>query len=281
MKEVVAYVAASHGYSQRRACSLINQHRSTQRKPSRRDPRLDVRQRMRDIAATRVRYGYRRIHVLLRREGWTLGRNVVWRLYREEGLALRSKRPRRRKMVVQREARCVPTRPNEAWSLDFIHDQLSGGTKFRALTVVDVFSREGLAIEVGQRLKAEHVVEVLNRLVRQRGAPRYLFADNGSEFTGHLVDLWAYRCKVRIDFSRPGKPTDNAFIETFNGSLRDECLNLHWFETMAEARSMIEAWRKDYNESRPHMALGHRTPQEYRLLTGDSPPGTAPAAVEG
>lgn len=222
MKEVVAYVAQSHGYSQRRACSLTKQHRSTQRKPNRRDPWLEVRQRMRDIAAARVRYGYRRIHILLRREGWPLGRNVVWRLYREEGLALRSKRPRRRKMVVQREARCLPTRPNEVWSLDFIHDQLRDGTKFRALTVVDVFSREGLAIEVGQRLKAEHVVEVLNRLVRQRGAPRYLFADNGAEFTGHLVDLWAYRCKVRIDFSRPGKPTDNAFIGTFNGSLRDE-----------------------------------------------------------
>ena len=121
--------------------------------------------------------------------------------------------------------------------------------------MVDIFSREGLAIKVGQRLKAEHAVEVLNRLVRQRGAPRYLFADNGSEFTGHLVDLWAYRCKVRIDFSRPGKPTDNAVIETFNGSLRDECLNLHWFETMAEARVTVEAWRRNYNESRPHMDL--------------------------
>ena len=117
--------------------------------------------------------------------------------------------------------------------------------------------------------------------MRQRGAPRYLFADNGSEFTGHLVDLWAYRCKVRIDFSRPGKPTDNAFIETFNGSLRDECLNLHWFESMAEARGVIEAWRRDYNESRPHMALGHRTPQEYRLLMGGSPPERGPAAAEG
>ena len=289
MKEVVAYVAQSHGYSQRRACSLVNQHRSTQRKPSRRDPRLETRQRMREIAATRVRYGYRRIHVLLRRKGWTLRHNVFWRLCRGEGLSLRSKRPRRRKMMVQREVRCMPTRPNEAWSLDFIHDQLSGGAKFRALTVVeprgspevDVFSREGLAIEVGQRLKAEHVVEVLNRLARQRGAPRYLFADNGSEFTGHLVDLWAYRCKVRTDFSRPGKPTDNAFIETFNGSLRDECLNLHWFETMAEAKGMIEAWQRDYNESRPHMGLGHRTPQEYRLLTGGSPSGKAPANAEG
>ena len=149
MKEVVAHVAQSHGYSQRRACSLTGQHRSTQRRPSRRNPWLEIRQRMREIAAARVRYGYRRIHVLLRREGWTLGRNVVWRLYREEGLALRSKRPRRRKMVVQREARCLPTRPNEAWSLDFIHDQLSGGTKFRALTVVDIFSRRGWPLRWG------------------------------------------------------------------------------------------------------------------------------------
>lgn len=220
---------------------------------------------MHEIARTRIRYGYRRVHIMLRRDGWAVGRNLIWRLYREEGLALRSKRPRRRKMVVHREARCVPNRPNEAWSLDFIHDQLSDGTKFRALTVVDIYSREALAIELGQRLRGEHVVEVLNRLVRQRGAPRYLFADNGAEFTGQLVDLWAYHHGVRIDFSRPGRPTDNAFIETFNGSLRDECFNLHWFTTLAEAKTIVEVWRRDYNESRPHMALGHRTPQEYLL----------------
>jgi putative transposase len=281
MKEVVAYVASRHGYSERRACSLTCQHRSTQRKPSTRDPRLEIRQRMREIAATRIRYGYRRVHIMLRRDGWTVGRNLIWRLYREEGLALRSKRPRRRKMVVHREARCVPKCPNEAWSLDFIHDQLSNGIKFRALTVVDIYSREGLAIEVGQRLKGEHVVEVLNRLVRQRGAPKVLFADNGAEFTGQLVDLWAYHHGVRIDFSRPGKPTDNAFIETFNGSLRDECLNLHWFDTLTEARAVIEAWRRDYNESRPHMALGHRTPQEYLLLTSPSPQVKGFATGEG
>jgi putative transposase len=281
MKEVVAYVARCHGYSERRACSLTRQHRSTQRKPSTRDPRLEIRQRMHEIARTRIRYGYRRVHIMLRRDGWAVGRNLVWRLYREEGLALRSKRPRRRKMVVHREVRCVPKHANEAWSLDFVHDQLSSGTKFRALTVVDVFSREGLAIEVGQRLKGEHVVEVLNRLVRQRGAPKYLFADNGAEFTGHLVDLWAYHHGVRIDFSRPGKPTDNAFIETFNGSLRDECLNLHWFETIGEAKAQIEAWRRDYNESRPHMALGHRTPQEYLLQIGPSRSSKGQTAVDG
>jgi putative transposase len=265
MKDVVAYVTACHGYSERRACALTRQHRSTQRRPSRRDRRLAIRQRMHEIVRTRLRYGYRRVHVMLKRDGWPIGRNLVYRLYREEGLALRNKRPRRRKMVVDRQARCNPKRANEAWSLDFIHDQLSSGQKFRALTVVDVFSREGLAIEVGQRLRGEHVVEVLNRLVRQRGAPKYLFADNGAEFTGHLVDLWAYHHGARIDFSRPGKPTDNAFIETFNGSLRDECLNLHWFETIEEARRLVEAWRIDYNESRPHMALGNQTPQEYAL----------------
>jgi putative transposase len=146
--------------------------------------------------------------------------------------------------------------------------------------VVDIFSREALAIEVGVRLRGEHVVEVLNRLVRQRGAQKYLFADNGAEFTGQLVGLWAYHHGVRIDFSRPGKPTDNAFIETFNGSLRDECLNLHWFETIGEARSLIEAWRLDYNESRPHMALGNKKPLEYALFAVPSPQAKGVTAGE-
>lgn len=171
-------------------------------------------------------------------------------------------------MVLLREACCQPKRPNETWSLDFVHDQLSNGQKFRSLTVIDVFSREALAIEVGQRLRGEQVVEVLNRLVRQRGAPKYLFADNGGEFTGRLVDLWAYHRGVRIDFSWPGKPTDNAYIETFNGSFRDECLNLHWFASIVEARRLIEAWRRDYNESRPHMALGNLSPVEYLAGSG-------------
>jgi putative transposase len=217
---------------------------------------------------------------MLQREEWSVGRNLIYRLYREEGLSLLTKRPRRRKMVVYREARCRPQRPNEAWSLDFIHDELSNGKKFRALTVVDVFSREGLAFEVGHRLGSEHVVDVLNRLVRHRGAPKYLFADNGAEFTGHLVDLWAYHHATRIDFSRPGKPTDNAFIETFNGSLRDECLNIHWFETIAEAQRLIEAWRIEYNESRPHMALGNKSPAEYLSLASCYSQAKSKAAAE-
>jgi len=218
---------------------------------------------MREIAQTRVRYGYRRVHVLLKREGWRVSRNRVYRLYAEEQLQLRSKLPKRRKMVVSRRERCVPVRPNEVWSLDFVADQLADGTRLRALTVVDIFSREALAIEVGKRLRAEDVVSVLNRLVAQRRAPRFLFADNGSEFSGRLLDMWAYHYKVQIDFSRPGKPTDNSFIETFNGSFRDECLNLHWFESLAEAKREIEAWRRDYNETRPHMALKELTPGEF------------------
>lgn len=270
MKQVVAWMTARYDYSERRACALTRQHRSTQRKPSIRDPRLELRQRLREIVQTRIRYGYRRVQVMLRREGWALSKNLVYRLYREEGLVWRTRRPCRRKMVVHREERLKPTRRNEVWSLDFIHDQPGNGDKFRALTIIDVFSREALAIEVGQRLRGAHVVDVLNRLVRKRGAPRSLFTDNGAEFTGHLVDLWAYRHKLRIDFSRPGKPTDNAFIETFNGSLRDECLNVHWFETLAEAHRLIETWRIEYNESRPHMAPGNIPPSEYASRAGRS-----------
>ena len=165
-------------------------------------------------------------------------------------------------MVVHREAQIQPKRPTEAWSLDFIHDELSNGQKFRALTVVDIFTREGLAIEVDHRLRGGNVFEVLNRLVRLRGAPKYLFADNGAEFTGQLVNLSAYHHGTRIDFSRPGKPTDKFFIETFNGTLRDECLNIHWFGSIVEAKRLIEAWRIDYNDRLPLMALGKKTLSE-------------------
>jgi putative transposase len=268
MKHVVVYVTACHGYSERRACALTRQARSTQRKPSRRNPHTAIRLRMHEIAQTRIRYGYRRVHIMLKRDGWSVGRNLVYRLYREEGLVLRRRRPRRRKTAVNREARYHASRVNDAWSLDFVHDQLSNGQSFRALTVIDVFSREALAIEVGQRLRGEHVVAVLNRLVQQRRAPHCLLADNGAEFTGQLIDLWAYHHGVRIDFSRRGKPTDNAFIETFNGTLRDECLNLHWFDDLGQAGAIIEAWRRDYNESRPHMALGNLAPAEYATRTG-------------
>ncbi|WP_420796221.1 IS3 family transposase [Burkholderia gladioli] len=277
-RDVVAYVVSHYGLTMRRACRLLKQPRSVQYYRSVKDPRPELRSRMREIAYTRVRYGYRRVHVLLRREGWQLGRNQAYRLYCEEQLQLRSKLPKRRKMVVTRMAKIVPVKPNDAWSMDFVADQLADGSKFRTLTVVDVFTKEALAIEVGQRLKGEHVVSALNRIVARRGAPRHVFVDNGSEFSGRLLDMWAYHHQAKIDFSRPGKPTDNCHIETFNGSFRDECLNLHWFETLGEAKAIIEAWRRDYNENRPHSALKDLAPAEFArqlaLLPGPTGPET-------
>jgi putative transposase len=259
----VNYVVDHYRTSRRRACRVVQLHRSNAYYQSRGDPKIALRSRLRELAQTRIRYGYRRLHVLLRREGWSLGKDQTYRLYTQEGLQLRSKRPRRRKMLVTRRERYVPKRPNQAWSMDFVADQLVDGTKLRALTIVDVFTREALAIEVGQRLRGEDVVGVCNRLVAQRGAPVRIFVDNGSEFSGRIFDLWAYHHKAQIDFSRPGKPTDNCFIETFNGSLRDECLNVNWFETIDEARATIEAWRVEYNESRPHQSLEDLTPREF------------------
>ena len=261
----MAYICDHYAVSERRACRILRSHRSTQRYRSHRDPRLELRARMRELARNRIRFGYRRLHVLLRREGWQLGKNQAYRLYTQESLQLRSKLPRRRKMVATRRERFEPKRANEAWTMDFVADQLVNGERFRALTIVDVFSREALAIEVGKKLRAENVVDVCNRLVAQRRAPKRVFVDNGSEFSGRMLDLWAYHHGVQIDFSRPGKPTDNCFIETFNGSLRDECLNVHWFESMEEAKERIEVWRVDYNESRPHQGLEEQTPMEFAL----------------
>ena len=236
--------------------------------------------RIREIVQTRVRYGYRKIRVLLNREGWKVGKKRVYRLYREEGLSLRQKPRRRRRVAVHGRERTKPRTPNEVWSLDFVADQLVDGRRFRALTVVDVFTRESLAIEVGQSLKGEDVVGVLRRIRQERGTPKMLFCDNGAEFTSQIMDLWAYQNGVRIDFSRPGKPTDNAHVESFNGTFRAECLDAHWFTTLSEAKRIIEAWRREYNESRPHRALRERTPIEFasefaasRELTGPQTAG--------
>ena len=238
--------------------------RSTVRYRSHRDPCNELRMRIREIAHTRVRYGYRRIHVLLRREGWSVGKKKVYRLYTEEGLTMRPKRPRRH---VSGAHRRKPQRqvnaPNQYWGMDFVADQLSNGMRFRALTVIDLYTRECLAITVGKQLRGEDVVSTLQRLKASRGTPKHIVCDNGSEFASRIMDLWAYGNKVQIDFTRPGKPTDNGHVESFNGSLRDECLNSHWFLSLEDARSKIESWRIEYNESRPHRALNELTPSAY------------------
>jgi putative transposase len=210
-----------------------------------------------------VRYGYRMIRVLLNREGWKVGKDLVYRLYREEGLGLRKRPAGKRRAAVHRRERLRPTGPNQVWAMDFVADQLSDGRRIRSLTIVDIFTRESLAIEVGQSLKGGDVVRVLNQLKQHRGAPRVLFCDNGAEFTGQMMDLWAYKNEVKIDFSRPGKPTDNAFCESFNGTFRSECLDTNWFSNLEDAKRIIEAWRREYNVSRPHRALDYRTPEEF------------------
>ena len=222
-----------------------------------------VRQRIKEIAAVRVRYGVARIHMLLRREGWQDNHKRVRRIYREEGLNLRTKRPRRNKAAQHRIQALPLTAPNECWSMDFVMDALFDGRRFRALTLVDNFSRECLEIEVGQSLKGEDVARVMERMKLTRGViPQRIKVDNGSEFISKALDRWACENKVALDFSRPGKPTDNAFIESFNGSFRDECLNVNWFLSLEDAKDKIQAFKEDYNHFRPHSALGNLTPIE-------------------
>ena len=259
-REVVEYIIDHYGLKVARVCRLIKQVRSTQYLSSKKDPKLALRQRLRELAQVRVRWGYRRLHVLLKREGFQLGVNQTYRWYCLEQLQLRAWHKKRRKSAVVRQARMQPRRANDAWSMDFVADQLADVTKIRLLTIIDIYSRESLAIVAGHRQRGEDVVTALNQIIAKRTAPKCLFVDNGSEFSGQMLDLWAYHCQTRIDFSRPGKPTDNCFIETFNGSLRDECLNVHWFTSLAEVQAVVEAWRIDYNEIRPHMALNDQTP---------------------
>lgn len=228
---------------------------------SRKDPQHALRIRLRDLAASRVRYGYRRLHVLLRREGWMINLKRVRRLYNLEGLSLRLKKSKKRVSVL----RVVPPpaqQPNERWSMDFMSDALHDGRRFRVFTIVDNFSRVSPVLEVDFSLTGKRVVEVLERLKWSYGLPQIIHCDNGSEFTSRAVDNWAHRHGVKLDFSRPAKPTDNPFIESFNGKFREECLKQHWFNSIEEARTMIEEWRKEYNLERPHRSLQGQTPLE-------------------
>lgn len=247
----------------RRACAVVRQSRAGWYYRSKEKDDAPLLRRMEEIATTRVRYGFWRIYVLLRREGWQVNHKRVYRLYRQAGLNLRRKRPRRRKAAAHRLDRIVLSGPNQCWSMDFVADALFDGRRFRALTVVDNFTKESLAIEVDQQLTGEDVVNVMNHLKHQRGLPQRIQTDNGSEFISIALDRWAYDHGVTMDYSRPGKPTDNPFIESFNGSFRDECLNTHWFLSLADAREKIESWRQDYNHFRTHSSLGDITPAEF------------------
>jgi putative transposase len=260
------------GVSIRRACCVLEVERSSYHyKPRRRD-QAGLEARIKEIAQLRVRYGYRRVHVLLRREGWNDNVKRVYRIYRSLGLQLRKKPPKRRVRAKLRSDRPLPVRPNDVWAMDFVHDQLATGQKLRVLTIVDTFSRYCPGLDVRFRYRAEDVVATLERVCREVGYPHTIRVDQGTEFVSRDLDLWAYAKGIELDFSRPGKPTDNAFIEAFNGRFRAECLNQHWFLTLADAQEKVEAWRSDYNEERPHGAIGNIPP--VVLMSSDGVPNS-------
>jgi putative transposase len=219
--------------------------------------------RIRDIAQTRVSYGCRRIHIILQREGWKVNHKRVYRLYKLEGLVMRPKRPRRHVSASRRMLRATATHPNESWSMDFMSYELYNGQRIKLLTLVDNFTRESLTIEVSDRLGGQRLVEVLMQVTQVKGFPKSIRVDNGPEFTSKILDQWAYLNGIQLDFIRPGKPTDNALIEAFNGRFRQECLNESWFLSLEDAREKVDEWRQHYNRERPHGALGNRPPVEF------------------
>ncbi len=268
-RAVARFFRVGFRVSERRACRVAGVPRSSCRYRSRAKDQAALRLRLRDLAAARVRYGYRRLHVLLQREGWRVNHKRVYRLYREEGLGIRVKR-RRKRVSGPRVVPPPAQRPHERWSIDFLADALADGRRFRVLTIVDNVSRVSPAIEVAASLTGERVVGVLERLRRTVGVPDRIAIDNGPEFISKALDAWAYRHRVQLEFSRPGKPTDNAYVESFNGHFRAECLDQLWFESVEEARRTIEQWRVEYNMERPHRSLKQQTPAAF-AAAWDSP----------
>lgn len=261
-RAAVAHVQHHFELSQRRACRVLGTPRSTMRYQSRREDDEPLRRRLRELAAQRPRFGYRRLHVLLRREGLCVNHKRVARLYRAEGLAVR---PRRRKSVarIKRGRPVGPQRANEQWALDFLQDALASGRTIRLLSVIDVFTREALALEVDTSLPGSRVVRVLDRLRGERPPPAQIVLDNGPELISRVLERWAHQHGVTLHFIDPGKPVQNAHCESFHSRVRDECLNEHWFLGLADARQLVEAWRQDYNQDRPHSGLGYQTPAAF------------------
>ena len=269
-RSVVEHLRGDWRMSARRSCGLVSLSRSVWAYRHRRATDHALRDRLLELAARYPRYGYELLHLKLRREGFAVNHKRVLRIYRAERLALRPRSKRKRVAAAARQERPIPTALNERWSMDFMSDTLESGRVFRVLNVVDEYSRECLAIEPDLSLPAERVVRVLDRLAVERGLPRSIVVDNGPEFVSKALDLWAYRRSVELCFIRPGKPVENAFIESFNGTLRDDCLNAHWFASLSEARLMLERWRRDYNDERPHSSLGGLTPSEFAALRSSS-----------
>ncbi len=266
-REVVRHLRQAWGSSERHGCRVTGFVRSVIRYRPRRGRDEALRERVRVLAGRRSGCGYRRLHDELREAGEVVNHKRVYRLYREEGLAVR-RRSRKRRAPGPRQPMVVPRGLNERWSMDFLSDSLADGRPFRVLSILDDFSRECLALEVDRGLPAERVTRVLDRLALTRGLPACLVIDNGPEFTSHALDVWATRHAVALHFTRPGRPMENAFVESFHGKFRDECLNTHWFEALPDARTTIEAWRCWYNTERRHSSLGRTTPFEFAMRAG-------------
>ncbi|CAG0990017.1 Putative transposase InsK for insertion sequence element IS150 [Anaerolineales bacterium] len=261
-RSVVAYFRENHQLSERRACTIVGLYRSSYRYQAIPKNDDEIRLRLRELAQKRRKFGAPRLHIMLRREGYLINHKRTERLYREEGLSLRLKKRRKRTSHL----RVVMGRPsgiNQHWSMDFVSDSLYSGRRFRVLTIVDDFSRECPALEADHSLTGKRVTRVLDRIALIRGLPKVITVDNGPEFISKALDLWAYDNKVKLRFIQPGKPVQNAFIESFNGKFRDECLNDNVFINLHSAQQIIENWRQDYNSERPHSSLNDMTPEEF------------------
>jgi putative transposase len=252
-----------HGLSQRRACSLVVVSRTVMHyKPKADELNNRIEERLKALAAKHRRYGHPRLHVLIRREGFAVNHKRTEAIYRREGLTLRIRRKKKFAAVV-RVPLPAATRPNERWAMDFIQDALWSGRKFRTLSIVDTYTRECMTVEADTSLPGFRAVRILERLVDLKGLPDSIRVDNGPEFISKVLDEWAYRNGVKLDFIRPGKPVENAHVESFHGKFRDECLNENYFSDIHEARTKIEEWRIEYNTFRPHSSLNYQTPEEF------------------
>ena len=266
------HVIQSFGLSQRRASDLIGFNRNTLRHEPKEDKDGELRKRMKELAEKRKRFGCRRLHTLLKREELVINHKRTERIYREEKLTLRIRR--RKKLASQGRIEIAKAgRANELWAMDFLHDAMHNGRKLRFLPIIDTYTKECFRIEVDTSIGGKRVCTVLGQIAAVRGLPENIIVDNGPEFISNALDAWAYERGVKLHFIRPGKPVDNAYMESFNGKFRDECLNMHWFMSIEHARGISEEYRADFNNERPHSSLGDLTPAEFMRLEEENAVG--------
>jgi putative transposase len=281
LREDVCWLYAHYLVSQRRVCELMEMAESSYRYQSRRDDE-ELRRRLVELAREKPRFGYRRLHVLMRRNGEQVNHKRVYRVYREAGLLVRRKA--RKRLVREGVVKPVLTAANQEWALDFVHDAMASGRAMRVLSVMDAFTRECLTLEVDTSFASRRVTRALEQIVVERGVPKAIRCDNGPELTSRHFLAWCIERKIELVHIQPGRPMQNGHVESFHGKLRDECLNTSWFENLWDARRKIAAWQKEFNEERPHSSLGYRTPAEFAQFTslGSVPPGgTSPSEASG